>query len=410
MTSPAATPPSAPAAMPPERKPAILMAISNFHPTIGGSERQALLLSQTLAGRGWNVQVLTHALPGQPREETIGGVRVHRRVRGVGVWWIYRITYILSWIRHMTALRRTYDVIHCHQIFYHGLAGALMKKWWGKGLLIKCVSSGDYGDATLMRRKPLGGLTLRLARRHARMLCIARATARELKAAGFDESRLTLIPNGVDTRRFTPGPESLRDGNNILYVGRFNEVKNLPVLLDAFCRLLAVQPRLMLTLIGAGEGRERVDQIVASDELLSRRVQVLSDESELLPFYQRCGVFVLPSRVEGLSNALLEAMACGCPAVATAVGGNLDLLDPEAAVSPGLPEPGPAFVQTPHGGLVRPGDAKAFAEAVSLMLDNKEGRAACGRRAREFIERHYDVQSVIERLEAVYRDQAEVRD
>lgn len=380
------------------------MAISHFHPTIGGAERQALLLAQTLVQRGWRVQVLTHEIPGQRREETINGVTVHRRVRGAGFSWLYTITYIRSWMREMQALRDSFDIVHCHQIYYHGLAGARMKKRFGKHLIIKCVSTGDLGDAALIRRKRFGRMTLNAVRRAATMLCISRAVAEDLRRENFSDGQLRLIPNGVDAAHFNPGPETMRDGNEILYTGRFSEVKNLPVLLTAFQQLLKMQPHLNLTLIGAGEGREHVDQIIAADEALRKRVRVISDESNLLPYYQRCGLFVLSSRVEGLSNALLEAMACGCPCVATAVGGNLDLLDPGGKAAPGLPEPARSMMATPHGMLVRPGDATALADAIAHMLHKKEERAACGRRAREFIERHYDIESIVKRIEGVYME------
>ncbi|GAB4320272.1 MAG: hypothetical protein Kow0059_14510 [Candidatus Sumerlaeia bacterium] len=378
------------------------MVISNFHPVVGGAERQALLLSRALVQRGWRVQVLTHVQPGLPREDSVDGVLVHRCVKGCGVFYIYTITYILSWLRHMVRLRRSYDVIHCHQIYYHGLAAVLMRLWWGKQVLIKCVSTGDWSDVGLMVRRRFGRLTLGLLRRHARFICISRSVVRDMETLGCPREQLLMIPNGVDTLYFAPAIGVQREPGHVLFVGRLTALKNIPILLRAFRMVLDKRPGLRLSLAGDGEERPGVERLTAEDPLLREHVRILSQVQDVRPLYQRCSLFVLPSVVEGLSNAMLEAMACGCPVVATAVGGNLDLLDPEGRASEGLPDQDSGFLVTPCGILVRPGDENALAAAILKMLDDYDLRYECGRRALRLIEERYSLQRVIERIEAAY--------
>jgi glycosyltransferase involved in cell wall biosynthesis len=384
------------------RKPAVLMAISNFHPVTGGAERQALLLSRELARRGWRVHVLTHALPGQPRHEIIDNIEVHRRVRGRGFFYLYTITYILSWVWHIIRMRRTYDIVHCHQIYYPIIGAALMKRLWGKAVVVKAVNTGKGGDLARLARQRFGRLTIRLARRAAHIICIARQVERDMAAAGFESRRLHFIPNGVDTRCFAFGSPEDRDSSRLLYVGRFAPQKNLPALLEAFQRLCTNRPDLRLTIIGGGAGREALENLMRPNDKIRERVEILTDVSDLGPHYRRAALFVMASLFEGLSNAMLEAMASGCCVVATAVGGNVDLLDPEGRWETEGKDSPEKYIPTPHGALVRPGDPEALAAALNTMLDDAESRAACGQRARRFIEDHYDIDATVQKIEDLY--------
>lgn len=154
---------------------------------------------------------------------------------------------------------------------------------------------------------------------------------------GFAPSRVQRICNGVDTVRFAPAsvvPEAwpFRRGEHLVVgaVGRMQAVKDPLNLVDAFLRLREIcptdWPRLRLAMLGGGPlleaARERLTQAGIAD-----RVWLPGDRDDVAALLPQVDVFALPSQAEGISNTLLEAMACGCAPVATDVGGNAELVE-----------------------------------------------------------------------------------
>lgn len=179
---------------------------------------------------------------------------------------------------------------------------------------------------------------------------------------GFARERVQRICNGVDTHRFAPAtsaPEAwpYRRGEHLVIgaVGRMQAVKDPLNLVDAFLRLRELcpndWPRLRLAILGGGPlleaARERLKEAGAAGQAWLPGDR--SDVAALLPHFD---VFALPSQAEGISNTLLEAMACGCAPVATDVGGNPELVDPEAS-----------------GLLVPAQDSAAFAAALARLVN-----------------------------------------
>lgn len=171
-----------------------------------------------------------------------------------------------------------------------------------------------------------------------RFVALSRAIETYLTGpVGFAPGRVLRICNGVDTQRFAPVADvpaawPYRRGEHLVIgsVGRMQAVKDPLNLVDAFLRLRelcpAHWPRLRLAMLGGGPlldaARERLAQAGAVEQTWLPGDR--SDVAALLPHFD---VFALPSQAEGISNTLLEAMACGCAPVATDVGGNPELVD-----------------------------------------------------------------------------------
>lgn len=153
-----------------------------------------------------------------------------------------------------------------------------------------------------------------------------------LLANGFPKNKITFVPNGIDTNYYRPPSASEkadarhRLGYNdhkviVLYVGRLQHLKGPDILLDAWQNLPAyIHQRTLLVIAGDGPDYERLEQrdIPA--------VQMVGMQKDIRDFYWASNIFVLPSRTEGLSNALIEAMACGLPCVGSTTGGTTDII------------------------------------------------------------------------------------
>lgn len=181
---------------------------------------------------------------------------------------------------------------------------------------------------------------------------------------GFARDRVQRICNGVDTQRFAPAtsvPDAwpYRRGEHLVIgaVGRMQAVKDPLNLVDAFLRLRelcpAARPQLRLVMLGGGPlleaAKERLTQAGAAEQAWLPGDR--SDVAQLLPQFD---IFALPSQAEGISNTLLEAMACGCAPVATDVGGNPELV---------------AEGEGGNGLLVPPQDSAALAAALARLVN-----------------------------------------
>jgi len=162
---------------------------------------------------------------------------------------------------------------------------------------------------------------------------------------------IDVIGNGVDTAFFAPGATD--DDVSILFVGRLIDRKGLIFLLQAFRELSAAHPECRLVIAGEGPERERLEAycVAAGIDGRVRFTGVLSHD-ELRSEYQRAHLFVLPSIQEGMSNAVLEAMASGLPIVMTDSGGSEAIRD--------------------NGMIVDPGSADALREAIARYLGDRD--------------------------------------
>jgi glycosyltransferase involved in cell wall biosynthesis len=147
-----------------------------------------------------------------------------------------------------------------------------------------------------------------------------------LTGLGVPRQVVHILPNGVDTDRFSPGPSNRRrePGAERLftYVGRLDPEKNVDVLLSAFHATR--RPGTRMLVVGGGIERRRLERRYGDPSVTF--TGVITDKSAVIDIFRGSDAFFLPSSVEGLSLAMLEAMACGVTTVATDVGSDGDAL------------------------------------------------------------------------------------
>jgi glycosyltransferase involved in cell wall biosynthesis len=218
--------------------------------------------------------------------------------------------------------------------------------------------------------------------------------AEVLRPNGRAGRRTDVIPSGVDTDVFRPtdsGVEAkawlgLSSGRPVIgTVGRLEPRKGTATLLAAAAALRAEGCH-DVTLVVVGDGPLRAELILEAARLgIAPHVQWLGDLADVSTVLAALDVFVLPSRTEGMSNALLEGMAMALPVVATAVGGT------------------PEVISDGQSGLLVPADnPSAMAAAIGRVLDDAAFAARLGAAARHTVEERYGARSMVRRLEAVY--------
>ena len=215
---------------------------------------------------------------------------------------------------------------------------------------------------------------------------------------GIGAARVTQIYNGVDVRRFEPadaGPAPIAGcpfspGQHWLLgsVGRLQGVKNPLLLVRAFARALQLAPALRsrARLVLVGDGPLRAACVAAlQDAGLADLAWLPGERADVANIMRGLSCFVLPSLAEGVSNTILEAMACGLPVLATAVGGNVELV---------------ADGRTGH--LVASDDVQALAQALVCCCQDPDQARAMGRAGRLEVYRKYSLQAMVSAYQGVY--------
>jgi sugar transferase (PEP-CTERM/EpsH1 system associated) len=214
---------------------------------------------------------------------------------------------------------------------------------------------------------------------------------------GVPARRVTQIYNGVDHLRFAPLAQRARidgcpfDGPDLCLVGtvgRMQTVKAQPLLARAFVQAVADRPdlraRLRLVLVGDGPLRQDCEAVLQAAGL--RDLAWLPGERSDVPaIMQGLDLFVLPSLAEGISNTILEAMACARPVIATAVGGNADL------------------VADGHSGQIVPaGDVPALAAALQHWAMDAERCRVAGEAGRKAVEQRFSLTAMVSAYQGLY--------
>jgi glycosyltransferase involved in cell wall biosynthesis len=400
----------------------VCMLIYNYWPgPTGGAERQCRKLAHALVRNGHECRIVTSRISfSQERAEVDNGtfvercvigetfmqpvVRLGRRLFkrraaerqprggsangaaagrdfGVGAFlkWLNTLLFIAGASLRVFRNRKAIDVLHVHTAGWIGGLGA----WLGGrlGIPVVCKESTFPVLPQIEDATPFAA-ALRRWRSRSDFIAMNDAIAAAMKERGIPEARIHVVPNGVE---LPAAAAPIAENSGVLYVGNFSqrEAKAFDVLVDAWAIVQASEPRATLTCLGGGdssEWREYARQRGCGDSI--DFPGFIDDPSG---YYRKSALLVLPSRREGMSNALLEAQSWGIPAVVTDIPGNR------------------AIVRDGENGVVVPvGDAEALAAGIVRLCRNADVRAAMGAAARRRVLEHYSMESVVTRLTALY--------
>ena len=342
----------------------ILMISGNYHPIIGGAEKECQKHAEYLHRLGIKVMVLTQYLEGLPQYEVINGVGVYRRIRA---WRPWAITYVLSVLRFMVTRRNEYDVVQCYGLFYHTPASVIIKYLYKKKVINRLESAKHIGDIARINRMKYGFLIKLSWKKVDKLIAISREIYGDLINASVPEERIAYIPNSVDIEYYAPSTSKRWDFPiTILFVGRLAEEKGVNILLHAM-KQVVIKGFTDLSLIIAGDGplREELQKMV-DDLAITKYVRFIGSTNDVIQYYHNSHILVIPSHWEGLSLVLLEGMACGLAIVASNLGGNRE------GIEDGV-----------NGLLFAPGEEKELLSKIIYFLENPETAKEMGRISRE---------------------------
>jgi glycosyltransferase involved in cell wall biosynthesis len=342
-----------------------------------------------LAERGIQTEVITRAMAGAPRTEPIPGT-VIRRTAVAGESPLATLVYVTAAVGHLARRRSSIDLVHAHGALSPAtiaLAGRLL----GLPCLVTVLGTGPHGDLARLAGKPLGRARARMLFRFAWFAALSADARRELLERGVRPERVLDLPNGVNVDAYSRAAPherlALRERHGLpadrfvgTFVGRLHPVKDVDTLLGA----AAGVPALTLVVVGDGPERPRLEAEAARLGV-NGRVRFVGESAQVPELLRASDAFLLSTHGEGMSNALLEGMACGLPCLASrSVGGAAQLLGDG------------------RGQLLEDGNVPAWAAAVQRLVDEPGLRDSMGSAAASYVARELSLDAAADRLVQAY--------
>ncbi len=415
----------------------ICMIAFLFSPMVGGAETRAEKQARQLQDLGHEVMIITlRYRKDWKKQENMDGLPVTRiggcysqngtlRIGRLGHFPIDLLLFIKLW-----SLRHHYDVLHSLQLSPLAGVATLIGKLLGKPVIISIPSTGPgkkqaeedaqlmadtltnklgdlsflkvpyddivVGDIGYMKHTALGGGSILhfLKKSEAFYHILSSRSRGYLTSNGFRADKIVRIPNGIDIDKFHPNLEKRPDPNkperDILCVARLSFPKGIDVLLHAWYRMMrepdewrsGLKPRLLIA--GSGELQAQIKRIAKELEI-EDSIVFLGLIKNVIPLLQAAWGFVLPSRWEGMPNALLEAMACEVPCISTRVSGSEDIV-----------------VHGVNGLLIEPQQPVELAQALRSLIENTDLAQSMAQKGLETVVCNYQLIHITEQMLDLY--------
>jgi len=376
----------------------ICLVNSFFPPWRGGAETYTYNLARQLVKSGNDVEVFCAAPPREPGSYTVENLKVNRLPITA---WLYGTPIMAELPRRL--VRSQADVIHAgFPSPYNAFAASMVCRIAGTPCVLTWHNdlpavTSIAGLLACIHDQVVSPTYLRT---YDKIISTSKKYAESSRILRRYKAEVRIVPNGVDCERFHPAIDpnpvrssvNLREDKIILFVGalsRWHRYKGLDILIKAFASASRLRKDVALMIVGDGNMRQTYEKL-ASDLNLTDRVFFVGDvPDEVLPsYYAASDLLILPSkdRSEGFGLTILEANACGRPAIGSEVGGIPDV------IKHGF-----------NGLLVPPSNPEELCRAMLTLVENDSMREAMGRNGRTFAEEH-DWSRVAEATEKVYRE------
>ncbi len=357
---------------------------------VGGTETQAVDLALRLPMDLYDVTLGCLRVKGPLLERLKGSTVAIREFHPAGGLdsprGLYQLARLAAYLR-----REKFDVVHTHDLWTN-LMGVLAARMAGVPAIVSSRRDLAHFDWYQGRRRTW-------LRRIQNLSGVVLANATPIRDAliaedGFAPDKLRVIHNGVDTAKFQRGRrdrERLFPGTQnqtlVVLVGNMHtDVKGHPWLIDAAPAVLKEFPQTRFAFAGDGDSRPAFEEQVARLGLQGT-FMFLGRRNDIPDVLASCDIAVLPSRAEGLPNAVLEYMAAGLPTIASRVGGNAELVQDGVT-----------------GLLVPPEDSSAIAAALLRILNDPDLSRKMAESGKKLALENYSFERLIREVDALYTE------
>ena len=273
------------------------------------------------------------------------------------------------------------DIVHAHMVHANIFARLNRVLCPVPKLICTAHNSNEGGKARMAAYR----LTNRLSDVNTNVS--QEATEALIAKGAFSKNNIMTVYNGIDLKKFEKNHDSTDlDKNvlNIISVGRFNDQKDYPNLINAFAELKKnVTTDIRLTIVGDGELRPQIESLI-KELNLDKDITLLGRRSDVAELLSQADIFVLASKHEGLPTVVIEAMACECFVVTTDCGGSAEILGDT-------------------GKLVPIQNSQALADALQDAINlSEEDRAENNKKARARVEELFSLETSVKKWLALY--------
>lgn len=358
---------------------------------LGGAEKVVSILARSFNKNSCDIYILAFAT-GELEKECL---RSRANVIIRPFQWRNSMHWLYDFVKELKRLK--IDVLHTH-LFTADLLGRIGGRLAGVPIVVSTI----HAPSTWKRSQRLKDRLRRLADRYtANHVCDAlfsiseQVSAYQVKYGGIDPTKLSSISNPIMINEYED-KKLLRndtrailglnaDQKVIINVASLKPVKGQTYLLQALQIVKVRHPNIRLLLVGDGDDKDTLMRVADTLGIMDN-VIFLGNRLDVPALLAATDLFVMPSLSEGISIAILEAMASELPIVATSVGGNPDIIKDGVT-----------------GILVEPADAAALATAIERLLNEGDYARTLAKSAKQYVKDHHDAEMIAGQLEASYR-------
>lgn len=342
---------------------------------LGGAEKVVADLADQMILLGHNVKIayLTGEVLVKPISSDIEIIALH----------LNSAKYFLTASRKYQKLVRSFrpDVVHAHMVHANIFARLNRTICPVPKLICTAHNSNEGGKLRMIAYR----LTNHLSDVNTNVS--QEATEALIAKGAFSKNNLITVHNGIDLRKFEKNHDNIdldKHVLNFISVGRFNDQKDYPNLINAFAILRKSNDyNIKLSIVGHGELQPKIEALIKELEL-DKDITLLGRRSDVPKLMNEADIFILSSKFEGLPTVVIEAMACECYVVATDCGGSAEILGDT-------------------GKLVPIQDSQALANALEAAINlDVEDRLLNNKKARARVERLFSFESSVQKWLALY--------
>ena len=342
---------------------------------VGGAEKVVINLADQMTELGHNVKIayLTGDVLVKPASSDVEIIALH----------LNSAKHFLLASKKYQKLVKSFrpDVVHAHMVHANIFARLNRVLCPVPKLICTAHNSNEGGKLRMIAYR----LTNRLSDVNTNVS--QEATEALIAKGAFSENNLITVHNGIDLRKFEKDHDNIdldKHVLNFISVGRFNDQKDYPNLINAFAILRKSNDyNIKLSIVGHGELQPKIEALIKELEL-DKDITLLGRRSDVPKLMNEADIFILSSKFEGLPTVVIEAMACECYVVATDCGGSAEILGDT-------------------GKLVPIQDSQALANALEAAINlDVEDRLLNNKKARARVERLFSFESSVQKWLALY--------